>query len=38
MNTNKTAVKILFLLEELRQLENEFYFYSRMMSEIPDSL
>jgi hypothetical protein len=35
MNTNKTADTVLSLLEELRQLENEFYIYSRMMSEIP---
>jgi len=35
---NKTADKVLPLLEELTQLENEFYIHSRMMSEIPDYL
>lgn len=38
MNMNKTADKVLSFLEVLRQLENEFYIYSRMMSEITDYL
>jgi hypothetical protein len=36
MNKKKTTDKVLSLLEELRWIENEFYSYSRMMSEISD--